>query len=150
MPVLAFNKKMGRLTIGCRARILTLIERPSRNGKKGHFLNEDSWRRNYGGREVLLIERTTGGDFSVMLLGKGVTKLKRKDPNTVVNKMAWIPEEDLVLVDRNFDKNLDFIDWYQEHEDDFCPDCGTWFPDRGRTNPVTKRDFACPSCGYSE
>jgi hypothetical protein len=64
--------------------------------------------------------------------------------------MAWIPEEDMKLINADFDTNLDFMDWYQEHEGDFCPDCGAWFPDRGRIDPSTDKEFECPKCGYFE
>ena len=138
-------RKKQRLTIGCRARILTLKEKPKQTSVDGHYMNESSWRRDYGGREVLLAERTSGsGDFSVMLLGKGVKELKRKDPNTIVNQMAWVSEEDMVWVNSDFNTNLDFIDWYQENEEEFCPDCGAWFPENGLD------DVSCPKCSYME
>ena len=63
--------------------------------------------------------------------------------------MAWIDEEDMVLVDSDFDTNLDFIDWYQEHEDEFCPDCGAWFPENGRNNVVCPNQ-KCPGENYDE
>ena len=139
--------KKPRLTVGYRARILTLKEKPAQ-GLRRHG-NEGSWRRSDGGREVLLVER--GHDsFSVMLLGKGIKELKRKDPNTIVGQMAWVPEDDMVLVDMDLDTNLDFIDWYQNHEEDFCPDCYGWFPDRGRL--INGKDAVCPNgkCDYTE
>ena len=144
-------KKKERLTIGCRARILTIKKKPKQKGPN-HCIDEDSWRRQYGGREVLLTERTSGGKFAVMILGEGVTEFKREDPKTVEGEVAWIQEEDMVLVDRDFDKNLDFMDWYREHEDEFCPDCGAWFPNRGRCKPDTEtwEDCECPKCGYHE
>ncbi len=134
-------KKKQRLIIGSRARILTLKEKPKQVGPE-FFKNEESWREEFGGREVLLVKRSSGdGDFSVMLLGKGVKELKRKDPHTVKDRMSWVPEEDMVLVDRDFDANLDFIDWYQEHEEEFCPDCGAWFPE----NETDDALCPCPS-----
>jgi hypothetical protein len=129
--------KKPRLIVGCRARFLTLKEKPARRGPK-YFHDEEHWRREYGGREVLLLERS-GGSFSVMLLGKGVKKLKKKDPKTVTNRMAWVPEEDMVLIDCNFEANMDFIDWYQENEENFCGDCGVWRKDK---DPCPNED--CP------
>jgi len=142
-------KKKERLTIGCRARVLTIKKKPKRTGPN-YYANEDSWRKEYGGREVLLTERISGGAFSVMLLGKEVTELKTEDSKTVADEMAWVPEEDLELINRDFDTNMEFIDWYQEHKYEFCPDCGAWFPNRGGTNPTTKENYECPGCGYSE
>ena len=132
-------EKKHRFTVGCRARILTLAEKPPQTETKdGHYMNESSWRKDYGDREVILVERSHG-TFTVMLLGEGVKKLKKEDPHTVDDEMAWIDEEDMVLVDKDFDTNLDFIDWYQEHEDEFCGDCGAWFPENGRDW------FLCPN-----
>jgi len=141
--------KKKRLTIGCRARIFTIKEIPKRTGP-GYAGNEDSWRKEFGGREVLLQKRSASSGFSVMLIGEGVTELKKEVPKTIGNQMAWISEEDMELINRDFDTNLDFMDWYEENEENFCPDCGAWFPDRGRADAKTNKDFECPSCGYSE
>jgi hypothetical protein len=146
-----------RLTVGMRARIKTLKELPSRDGKPGHFDNESSWRKSYGSREVLLVERTTNGDFSVYLLGTKL--LKKRNSKTVENRMAWVPESDLVFVDADFETNLDFIDWYQNHEDEFCGDCGAWFPKNGIHGEVCPNKKCpgrlydsglCPSCKTPE
>jgi hypothetical protein len=140
--------KPKRLTIGMRCRIKTLKEQPSRNGKDGFYSNEDSWRREYGGRQVFLKERSSNGDFSFMLIGKKFEKerfLPKKMTGVVENEMAWISEDDLVFMNADFDANLDFVDWYQVHEDEFCGDCGTWFPKRGLTNPKTGKDYRCPN-----
>ncbi|KKN33243.1 hypothetical protein LCGC14_0805820 [marine sediment metagenome] len=138
-------KKKQRLTIGCRARILTIKEKPKQTGPR-FFANESSWRESFGGREVLLVERSQS-DFSVMLLGKGVKDFKRKDPNTADGGMAWVPESDMVLINKDFDTNLDFIDWYQEHEDEFCPDCGAWFPENDGMDTVCPNQ-KCPGENY--
>jgi hypothetical protein len=129
-----------RLTVGCRARILTLKEKLKQEGPK-FPANENFWRKQYGGHEVLLIERCTNGDFSALVLGKEVKELKKEDHRTVIDSIAWVSEDDLKLVDQNFNANLDFIDWYQEHEDEFCPDCGVWFPE----NSLTDDDVQCPN-----
>ncbi len=123
------EKKL-RLTIGCRARIITIEEKPKQTGP-GFCSNEDSWRSGYGGREVLLKERSRQS-FSVMLLGEGIKTLEKEKAGIVADEMAWIDEDDLELVDMDFDTNLDYMDWYQEHEDEFCFDCGAWFPENGR------------------
>lgn len=104
-----------RLTIGMRARI-------KKDKENSHF-------REYQGYEILLTERSSNGDFSVMVLGQ--KELKRKDPKTVISQCAWIHEDQLEFVDADLEKNLDFIDWYQEHEEDFCGDCGAWRPLEG-------------------
>jgi len=81
-----------------------------------------------------------------MVLGKGTNvELKKEDSGTVINQVAWVDEEELDHINSDFDTNLDFMDWYQEHEDDFCGDCGAWFPDNGRYDPITKEDFICPN-----
>ena len=101
----------------------------------------------YAGHECLIEERSSGGDFSVMVLGQGdVGKtLKRKDPNTVINQVAWVDEDELEWVDSNLKKNMGFFDWYEENEENFCGDCGAWFPDKGRINLEADEDFVCPN-----
>jgi len=121
-----------KLTIGMRCRF-----KPE--GVKGH-----SWSK-YGGYECLLEERS-GGSFSVMVLRKGKNvELKKEDSDTIISQVAWVDEDDLEFVNAKFKANLDFIDWYQAHIYDFCGDCGTWFPDRGRLNPKTNEDYVCPN-----
>jgi len=140
------EKSKDRLTVGCRARILTLKEKPKNIPDN---CIDHTWRQDYGGCEVLLTERSLDS-FDVMLLGKDVKVLEREKSGIVTNEMAWVPESDMVSIDRDFDTNLDFIDWYKQHEDEFCPACGSWFPDRGRL--IDGQDAICPNkeCGYSE
>jgi len=121
--------KKQRLTIGCRARIL----------------KESSWYEDIGEQEILLKERSSGGDFAVIVLGKGVKELEKEKTGIVENEVAWVSERDMKLINRDFDTNLDFMDWYVEHEDDFCSDCLGWFPNNGREDPETGEDFKCPS-----
>lgn len=123
------SKKKPRLTIGCRARIL----------------NKSSWREDIGAAEILLKERSSGGDFAVMVLGKGIKELEKEKSGVVVNEVAWVSEKDMELINRDFETNLDFMDWYDEHEEDFCPDCLGWFPNIGREDPKTGEDFKCPN-----
>jgi len=123
--------KPRRLTIGMRCRIKTLKEVPSRNGKKGFVGNEDTWRRDYGGQHVFLKERS-GGEFSVMLIGEKFTNeriLPIETTGVIENEMAWVSESDLAFVNADFDANLDYMDWYEGNENDFCGDCGAWHPD---------------------
>jgi hypothetical protein len=125
--------KSQRLTVGCRARF-----KPEK--AKAHSWSE------YAGHECLLEERSSGGDFSVMILGKGPNApLIKKDPNTVIGQVAWVHESELEFVDANFKVNMDFIDWYSEHEEDFCGDCGAWFPEYGSIDPKTHEDRVCPN-----
>ena len=119
-----------RLTIGMRCRFIS-------EKAKDH-----SWAE-YAGHDVLLKERSSGGDFSVMILGQA--ELKKEDPKTVMNEVAWVSEDELEFVNSRFKANLDFMDWYEEHSDDFCGDCGAWFPDNGRLNPETDDDYVCPN-----
>ena len=148
--------KPKRLTIGMRCRIKTLKEVPSRNNKKGFVGNEDTWRRDYGGQQVLLQERGSDSSFSVMLIDKKFADeriLPKETTGVIENEMAWISESDLVFVNADFDANLDYMDWYQEHEHDFCGDCGEWYPNRGERCPNKKCPGArwdngeCPHCG---
>jgi len=129
-----------RLTVGCRARILP--PGPKNKKDKRHF--EKSWCDNYPNREVLLIERSLGGNFAVLLLISGENvPLTQGAKNVVDNQVAWISEEDMELVDADFNTNLDFIDWYQEHEECYCPDCGEW--GGGEISSIDYFDFECPN-----
>ena len=121
-----------KLTIGMRCRF------------KPAEAEDYSWRE-FAGHEALLRERSSGS-FSVMVLGKGKNvELKKKDPNTIINQVAWVDESDLEFVDADFKANLEFMDWYEEYEDCFCGDCGAWFPDNGTVDPTTDKDHVCPN-----
>ena len=124
------KKKTRKLTIGMRARF------------KDNTSWTDEYHKEYRGKECLLEERSNGS-FSVHILGQ--KKLIKKDPNTITGGVAWVDEECLEFVDAKFKANLEFMDWYQEHEDEFCGDCGAWFPDNGRMDGKTGDDYRCPN-----
>lgn len=121
-----------RLTVGMRAKFTA----------ESHWVKEN-WFSIKAGAEVLIKERSSSAGFSVMLLGQ--KELKKKDPQTVLSKYAWVSEEDLEFVDADFDTNLEFIDWYSEHEDDFCGDCGAWFPENGSMGEEAGAEPYCPN-----
>jgi hypothetical protein len=124
--------KKSRLTIGCRAKIL--------NGTR--------WGEDYGEYEVLLTERSPNSGFAAIVLCKGVKELEKEKSGIVENQVAWIPESALELIDGDFEANLDFMDWYEGHKDDFCGDCGAWFPGNdGLTgkDPKTGEYLKCPN-----
>lgn len=117
-----------RLTVGMRCRI-----KPS-----------SSW---YNDAETeineVLLEKRSGNSFS--FLGLGQEELKKEDPQTVTGGGAWIDEDDLEHINSDFETNLEFMDWYQEHEEDFCGDCGAWFQEQGQWDPDTEEDIRCPN-----
>lgn len=125
---LSKSESGNKLTLGYRARI-----KPS-----SRWGDDD-----YANREVILAERSSGGDFSAMVLKEGVNVPLDKHWKTVADEIAWLHESELDLVDKNIDTNIRFMDWYHEHEDDFCPDCG--FFDE---NVLAKPDYYpyCPKC----
>ena len=122
---------MHKLTIGYRCRI-----KPSSTswGSKGH---------GYENREVLLQERNDG-EFSVMVLKRGKNVPLDKHWKTVTGVVAWVIPDDMELVDKDIDTNLDFMDWWEEHKEDFCPECD-WFDE----HQLAKWDYydKCPNCG---
>jgi len=128
------EKKPDRLSIGMRAKCKPNV---NGNGIWSEFIDH----------ECLLEERSSNGDFSVMILGQGDAgrTLKKKDPNTIVNQVAWISEAELSWVDSDLKKNIGFIDWYSENKENFCADCGAWFPDNGKIDPKTNDDYLCPN-----
>lgn len=118
-----------RLTIGMRCRF-----RPKRS----------SWKE-YTGHECLLQERS-GKEFSVMVLAKGKNvRLEKEKTGVVINQVAWVAPGDLEYVDSKFKSNLDFMDWYEEHEEDFCGDCGAWFPGYSMAGEEGFEEARCPN-----
>lgn len=116
---------MRKLTLGYRARI-----KP-----------DTSWDE-YNGREVLLVEKSNG-DFSVMVLREGKDVALAKDADCpVVNEIAWLSESEMEFVDSDLEANFDFIDWYQDNEDSFCPHCLAYCAEVVETHA-----FKCPKCG---
>ena len=115
-----------RLTVGMRCKI-----KPS-----------SSWYTKGELNEALLQERS-GDSFS--FLGLGQKELKKEDPQTVTGGGAWINEDELEHIDSDFETNLDFMDWYQEHEEDFCGDCGAWFPENGSMGEEGHEEARCPN-----
>lgn len=113
-------------------------------GMRCKFKPESHWAKDWDwtGREVLLESRSQSS-FSVIVLGQ--KELKKRDPKTVENEVAWVDEDDLEFVNADFETNLSFMDWYQEHKEDFCGDCGAWFPNNGRLDPKTDEDYVCPN-----
>ena len=122
--------KAKRLTLGMRAKF---VPHPGGN---------TSWDE-FTGQECLLKERSSSGGFAVMVLGQ--SELKKEDPKTIENQVAWVDEGELEFVNADFDTNLEFMDWYQENDDNFCGDCGAWFPHNGMMDPETERDHVCPN-----
>jgi len=114
----AKKKKSIKPTIGCRCRILA----------------GTSWKE-YKNQECILAERSGSGDFSFILL-ENHPKLVM-DGSVYYNQCAWITEDQLEVIDTDFARNIPFIDWVNENEDNFCPDCLTWLDG----NDV------CPECG---
>lgn len=117
-----------KLTLGYRARI-----------KPDSGWGDDD----YANREVILAERSSNDDWSVMVLKEGVNVPLDKHWETVADEVAWIHESGLDLVDKNIEANIRFMDWWHEHEEDFCPDCG-YFDE----NVLIKYDYYpyCPKC----
>jgi len=125
--------KPKHLTIGMRVRILTLAELSKKLGKKcksaDHFFN-----RYNGGQHAFLKERSSGsGDFSILIIGnkwKNERILPKETTGVIDGGSAWVDEEVMEFVNADFNVNLDYMDWYQEHEHDFCYDCGVWREDK--------------------
>ena len=111
--------KVKRLTLGYRARI-----------------KSERWEE-YTNHEVLLTERS-GKNFGGIVLKKGANTLLTKGTGTVIDQVAWLYPDEIEFVDSNIEANMDFIDWYEENEDNFCPDCQN-FCGENATN--------CPKCG---
>ena len=115
---------MKRLTIGCRVKLNPKVK------STWDWLN---------GHDLLLTERL-GKEFAAIVLKKGVSMGLTEKPGMIIdNEVAWLSENELVLINADFDTNLNFIDWYQEHQADECPDCVEF----GEENVKI-----CSKCGY--
>jgi hypothetical protein len=131
-----------RLTMGMRVRILTLAELSKKLGKKCKSADY-YWNHYDGGKHALLQERSSGsGDFSILIIGKKWKNerfLPKETTGVIDGGGAWVNEDVMEFVNADFDVNLDYMDWYQEHENDFCGDCGIWREDK---DPCPNKD--CP------
>lgn len=114
------------LTVGYRARIKPASDQEGR----------DMIRKWYANHEVLLTERSSG-EFACIVLKKGTNVPLIRDANIVIDEVAWLSPEELEFVDDNVEANIDFIDWYKENEENFCPHCDN-FCGEDATN--------CPKC----
>ena len=107
--------KSKKLTIGCRARMLS----------NDHF-------KEYKGYEVILTQRSSGyGSFCALVINPKYNgkPLPIKTTGVIENSIAWIHEQNLKLIDSNFNHNITFMDWYACAEDEFCGDCGEYIGD---------------------
>jgi hypothetical protein len=139
--------KPKQLTIGMRVRILTAAEMTKKFGKTNPKRNDYFWNQIEGGKHALLQERSNGS-FSILTIGdrwKNKRILPKKTTGVIDGAAAWVNEDAMEFVNADFEANMDYLDWYQEHEDDFCGDCGEWFPKRGATDPKTGKDCRCPN-----
>lgn len=118
-----------RLTLGYRARI-----KPD-----SHWESDD-----YANREVILIERSSGSNFAALVLKEGVNVPLDRAAGTVDDSIAWLHESELEFVDDDIEANVGFTDWYQEVEDNFCPDCGHLCSDEDKIE--NEDELRCPKC----
>jgi len=130
--------KNARITVGCRCA----------------FKKDSDWAKSWfePGRHCI-IEKRDGSDFAVFVLSKGFTGPLKRDILLYDNDVAWVPENDLELVDRNYPVNLDFLDWYQEIKEDICGDCCEAFYDHKRNrcpNPNCPGNAAYIGDGYRD
>ncbi len=103
-----------RLTVGFKAR---LKEHHRTKRSTGYDMSDVC------GMEVLLTERSNSGSFAILILNeKGVTKYK-KSCKIIHDSLAWVEEGDLEFINDDVNTNLDFIDWYEDHE---CSKCSNF------------------------
>jgi len=114
-----------RITVGCRCA----------------FKTGSHWAEDFGaGTHVIPVVRD-GGDFSVFVLQKGFTGPLTKDIKLYQNKVSWVGEDEMELVDADYSANMKFIDWFDSVYDDICGDCLEAFYNEDGTCPNPK----CPS-----
>jgi len=153
-PLLSPHLQRKRLTIGMRVRILTIKEMEKKLGKKVKA-DDYFWNRTDGGKHALLQERSSGGGFSIITIGdkwKNERILPKETTGVIDGGGAWVDEECMEFVNADFDANLDYLDWYQENESNFCGDCGAWKGEKddcsNKKCPGYRWDHGmCPNCG---
>ena len=121
------QKQKKRITIGFRCKILKDVPR---------YKNQHADWEEYVGSECIIHEMDSPGRFAFIPL-EGRSELVM-DGSEHYSQCAWIDEAQLEVVDRDVDKNMEFIDWVTEHEDDYCEDCLAFIPNKD----------TCPHCGY--
>jgi hypothetical protein len=106
-------------------------------GYRAYLKASSSWAKHFEeGRHVLLQERDCG-EFSCIVLPKGFTGKIEKKISLGRDEIAWVNEEDLVLVDKNLAENFEFMEWYAEAKEDQCPYC---------LNHIVEYEKPCPGC----
>lgn len=112
-------RHLKRPTVGCRCLIL-----------KG-----ESWKE-YVGQECILTERSSSNGYAFIPLEKYPDLVM--DGTFCYGGCAWIDEKQLKVLDTDFDRNMTFMDWVRDNEENFCYECYTWLGDKD----------ICPKCGY--
>ena len=120
--------KAMRITVGCRCAF-----KETSRWAKGKFRDFEPGRQ-------CLVEKRDGSDLAVFVLPKGFTGKITKDITLHDNSVAWVDEDDLILIDRDYATNLDFLDWFAEIKEDICGDCGKHMTDEEGICP----DPECP------
>jgi hypothetical protein len=87
---------MARIAVGCRCRIKA----------------RGQWKE-FWGQECIITERS-GQDFGFIPLEQNPEM--EMGGSVEYDQCAWIQEDQLELLDMNFDKNLPFIDWVEQYE----------------------------------
>jgi hypothetical protein len=127
--VYAIRKQQPLLTIGYRA----VIDPASK-----------SWKE-YRKHHVILTNRSSGGNFSCLLLGEGVGTPIKVNDETIKGEIAWVSEDDLILYDMEVSRNIKFYDRYKELKDMACPDCGHLDQDN-LPKEDSEGDLVCYKC----
>jgi len=95
----------------------------------------DRWEE-FKGQDVLISKRN-GNKFNVIVLASGVKEITL-EPSLFEDEAAWFSLDELEFVDNNLEANMAGINWYQEHQDEYCPDCGAY---------ITPPNDTCDTCG---
>ena len=83
-----------------------------------------------------IVNKRSGRKFAITLLPNNNKKISMKPPP---NQCAWFGAEELTFINNYFAANMAYINWVEDHEDDFCPDC----------NELVEYIIDCPKCGCS-
>lgn len=127
--MVSISKQKAEKKLGIILGLLQKAEESTRItlGYRCRFKKDSKQWEEYRGYECIPTERDNG-EFEVLVLKKGTNVALDKEDPPYENQVAWVDEKDLEIVDRNISTNMAFVDWLQEHQDDFCPDCGGFTP----------------------
>jgi len=139
--ILTFHFEYQKQQVNNMSYIRKMLERDKNEkltvGYRAAFKASSGWAEHFEEGRQLLLSARDNEEFNALVLRKNFTGEITRDLSICVDEVAWIREDELILVDKEVAKNLDFIDWYAEVAEDMCPHC---------RKHVVEYEKKCPGC----